>query len=373
MELRLWRNFDFLLFLTALVLVAIGLAAIYSASLPTTHEDDELLEMPVVRQAISAGLGLVLMLVLARVDYRFLGSVSPFLYFVALALLAAVLVIGDSTYGAARWIDFGIVPLQPSEIAKIIMVAVLGKYLADHREQLRYPVVALVSLIVVAVPSAMVYLQPDLGTMVIFAVIWVAIVIMAGIRPLHLASLFVVALLAIPFAYVFLLHDYMRERIATFFNPVSDPLGTGYNIMQSAISVGSGGFWGKGFTQGTQSQLHFLRIQKTDFIFSVFAEEMGFIGAIVLFTLFVILLLRGVRIASISSDVYGRLMAVGIVAMILFQVFINVGVNVKLLPVTGVPLPFISYGGNALITDMAALGILQSIAMRRKGREMRKV
>lgn len=373
MEVKLWRHFDILLFLVALALVALGLAVIYSASLPTTSPDDKPLDMPPVRQGVSAAIGLVLMLLLARLDYRFLGNISPLLYFLAVAILLAVLAIGGTTYGAKRWINLIILPLQPSEIAKLLIIIVLAKYLADHRQQLKYPFVAIASLLAVMIPAALVYLQPDLGTMLIFGVIWLATVIVAGVRPFHLGSILSVGALAIPFTYVFLLRGYMRERIATFFNPTADPLGAGYNMMQSAISVGSGGLWGKGFTQGTQSQLHFLRIQKTDFIFSVYAEELGFIGAVALFILFVILLFRGVRVASLAPDPYGRLVAVGIVTMILFQVFINVGVNVRLLPVTGVPLPFISYGGNALITNMAALGILQSIVMRQKGKESRKL
>lgn len=372
MKVRLWRHFDVLLFLTGLGLVGLGLLVIYSASLPTVTPDDKLLDLPYVRQGISAGLGLVLMLILSWVDYRFLGRISPALYLLVIAVLGVVLVMGDSTYGARRWINLGVFPVQPSEIAKLIVIIVLGKFLADHQQRLKYPLVMVASLLALMIPAALVYFQPDLGTMLIFGAIWIAVAVMAGVRLLHLGSIAAVALLAVPFAYVFMLRGYMRERIATFFDPAADPLGAGYNMMQSAISVGSGGLWGKGFTLGTQSQLHFLRIQKTDFIFSVFAEEWGFVGAVALFALFVILLFRGVRVASLAPDVYGRLVAVGIVTMILFQVFINVGVNVRLLPVTGVPLPFISYGGNSLITNMAALGILQSIAMRQKRKEPRK-
>ncbi|MBI2909767.1 MAG: rod shape-determining protein RodA [Chloroflexi bacterium] len=372
MQIRLWLHFDVLLFLVCLVLVGFGLLTIYSAAAPTASSEAQLLETPYVRQGVSAGIGLVLMLALAWMDYRFLGRISPFLYLVALGSLLLVLLMGSSTYGARRWINLGSFPVQPSEMAKLTMIIVLARLLADHQQRLKHPLIMLASLLALAVPAALVYLQPDLGTMIIFAAIWVAIAVMAGVRLIHLGSVGAVALLAVPFAYAFLLRGYMRERIATFFDPAADPLGAGYNMMQSAIGVGSGGMWGKGFMQGTQSQLHFLRIQKTDFIFSVFAEEWGFVGSVALFSLFVILLFRAVRVASVAPDVYGRLVAVGIVTMILFQVFINVGVNVRLLPVTGVPLPFISYGGNALITNMAAIGILQSINMRQKRKEPKK-
>lgn len=364
--LKLWKHFDVLLFLSMAVLIGMGLAIIYSASLPTTSPDDKLLDLPYVRQGISAGLGFVLMLLLASIDYRFLGKLWPLLYVAALGALTGVLFLGDATYGAKRWINFSLFPIQPSEIAKILVILVLGKYLAASRNQLKYPFLPIVSLLIVAIPAALVYLQPDLGTMALFGVIWLSMVIVGGIRPLHLASLFALAVAAIPFAYSNLMRGYMLERLHTFLDPAADPLGAGYNMMQSAYAVGSGGFWGKGFTQGTQSQLHFLRIQKTDFIFSVLAEELGFVGAAVLFTVYVILLLRGVRAASMAPDLYGTVVAGGIVTMILVQVFVNVGVNVRLLPVTGVPLPFISYGGNALIANMGALGILQSIVMRQK-------
>jgi rod shape determining protein RodA len=191
-------------------------------------------------------------------------------------------------------------------------------------------------------------------------------VIMAGVRWFYIGMLGLGAGIAAPLIYFILLRDYMRERFTSFLDPAGDPLGTGYNILQSEIGVGSGGFWGKGFTQGTQSQLHFLRVQSTDFIFSVVGEELGFVGAVILLALFGLLLFRGLRVIALSRDVFGRLLATGIVTMILIEVFINIGVNVRLLPVTGIPLPFISYGGSSLLTLFIALGILQSILLRHK-------
>jgi rod shape determining protein RodA len=201
--------------------------------------------------------------------------------------------------------------------------------------------------------------------------IWFGMVYIAGARLRHLALLAGVGLVVLPFVAVVALHGYQRERIAIFVDPQRDPLGTGFNINQAAISIGSGGLTGKGLTEGTQTQLDFLRTQTTDYIFSVLGEELGFAGAMLLFFLFLVLLLRGLRIASRASDSYGRLLAAGVVIMILAQVFINIGVNVRLFPVTGIPLPFISQGGSSLVSMFMAVGLLQSVALRRRAARYR--
>lgn len=365
MERRLWRYFDVPMFMAAAALVGLGIALIYSASYPTEAELGNW-ESPVTRQILYGLVGLVLMVVVAAVDYRTYGNFAPTLYAVVLSLLVIVLASGRLTYGAKRWIDLIVFPLQPSEVAKPLLAIVVAKFLADRQEEVKSSGVFAGSLLLLALPMALVYLQPDLGTAAVFSAVWLGMAIMSGMSIKHLGGLVLLIILGAPLAYKFLMHPYMQERLWTYFNPSADPLGAGYNILQSEISVGSGGLLGRGFMNGTQTQLHFLRIQKTDFIFSVLGEELGFVGAVLLFSLFVILLFRGLRTVVLAQDLFGRLLATGIVMVILMQAFINVGANIRLLPVTGVPLPFISYGGSSLISFLFSLGVLQSIIMRHR-------
>jgi len=365
-EGKLWRHFDLILLLGTIMLIALGVTMIYSASYSTPDAQESFSNTLFGRQLIYAAMGLVLMAIAAGIDYRIYGYITPVLYGFMIAVLAAVLLLGESTHGARRWIDLAIFPVQPSEIAKLIFVVVLAKFLADHREEVKRFPFLLLSLLMTALPAGLVYFQPDLGTAIIFFAVWLGMVIIIGVPWKRLGTLAVGGLLASPFIYLVVLQEYMRQRLTAFISPTSDPLGAGYNILQAEISVGSGGLFGKGFLCGTQSQLHFLRIQKTDFIFSVLGEELGFVGALFLLGLFVLLLFRGIRAAMLARDEFGRLIATGVVVMILVQVFINIGANLRLLPVTGVTLPLISYGGSSLITVLIALGTLQSILIRQR-------
>jgi rod shape determining protein RodA len=393
MDIR-WRRFDYALVLATLALIGLGLVMIYSATLPSPGQLAKPLSVdsPVVRQAIFALLGLLGMMLLSAVDYRFLEEVffrtrasresvqgaslgqrvlasflHPF-YLLNIGLLVTVLVLGRVTLGSQRWISVGI-DLQPSELAKLLIIITLAKFLSDQEEDIKHLRTVLISLIHVAIPIVLVYLQPDLGTSIVLGLIWLGMVVMAGSRLRHLILMAIPALLAAPLAWLYLLQAYQRERVMVFLNPYLDPLGAGYNPIQSLVSVGSGGLFGKGLAAGTQSQLHFLRIQHTDYIFSVLGEEIGFVGALAFFALLVIVLLRAVRIASECPDVFGQLIACGVAVMLFSQSFINVGMNTGLLPVTGIPLPFISSGGSSLLTILLAEGLLQSIAMhaRRPG------
>lgn len=365
-EDRLWRRFDFVIFLSCVALVGMGLVVLYSASLTTTTPETSFFDHPVARQAIIALLGLLAFFVATFLDYRIYGNVGVILYVIVLVLLGVVLLFGESTYGAQRRIDLSILPLQPSEMVKVLMILVLSKFLADRKPQMRRLSVALVSAGLVGLPAALIYLQPDVGTMLVVLSIWLGMAIVGGLRPIHLLGMATAALVSLPLIYFFIMRPYMRERLLHFFDPGQDPLGAGYNVLQAQISVGSGGFWGKGLAQGTQSQLHFLRIQKTDFIFSVLGEELGFIGALILIALFLVLLLRAVRVAIIARDPYGRLVVTGVVMMVLSQAFLNIGGNIGLLPVTGIPLPFLSLGGNSLLTFLFGLGLVESVAVRHK-------
>jgi rod shape determining protein RodA len=215
-------------------------------------------------------------------------------------------------------------------------------------------------------PALLVFAEPDLGSAGIFLMIWLGMVIMAGCDMRHVLGLLGMLIALSPFALIAIVTDYQRERISLFLDPSSDSMGSGFNILQAEISVGSGGLFGKGLTHGTQTQLDYLRTQTTDYVFSVLGEELGFIGAMILFALFILLLMRGLRAAAISTDSFGRLVAVGVVIFILFQAFINIGVNIRLFPVTGIPLPFISQGGSSLITVFIAIGLLESVIVRHR-------
>ena len=368
MYVRRLRNFDFVLFLASLALVAYGVVLIYSGSLPSYESTGATLSHPVVRQIAFAAVGIVIMLLLTRADYHLLGYGATGLYMAAMAALVFVLMVSSAVYGARRWIEIAGTPVQPSEITKLVLIIVMAKYLTDRQEQIGQLKTFLASLGIALVPIILVFAEPDLGSAVIFVAIWLAMIIIAGARSRHILGLFASFAVAMPFVLIGLINDYQRERIATFLDPGKDPLGSGFNTLQAEIGIGSGGLFGKGLTHGTQTQLDYLRTQTTDYIFSVLGEELGFVGAVVLFALFVLLLWRGLRTATSCPDPFGRLLATGIVTFILFQVFINIGVNIRLLPVTGIPLPFISQGGSSLITLFIALGILQSIRVHQPAR-----
>jgi rod shape determining protein RodA len=369
-----WRNtptreFDYILALAAIALVVFGVLLIYSGSL-TSYGEPAIgsLSHPVVRQVIFGALGIVAMVLLWRVDYRLFGPMSLALYVASLAGLVFVLIAGESEFGSRRWIEVAGTQVQPSEIAKVATVIMLAKFLAQNEERMGSIRVFTASLLIAAVPAGLVLLQPDLGSALVFGVLWFVMVVVAGARVLHMAGLGVATVAALPLAFTSFARDYQLERIESWWHPERDPLGAGFNIIQAETSIGSGRLFGKGFTRGTQTQLDYLRTQTTDYIFSVGAEELGFVGAMVLFALFAILLFRCLRVAGHADDTFGRLIAVGVMAFILFQVFVNIGVNVRLLPVTGVPLPFVSQGGSSLLSLLVALGILQSILGHRRRR-----
>jgi rod shape determining protein RodA len=366
MQWRDVRHFDFLLLLLAAALVSYGALLIYSASLSAYPDGIRSLGHPVLRHVAFAVVGLGIALAVAWFDYRIFGQSAPALYVLALVLLAGVLVIGDEAFGSRRWFSFAGTQVQASEVAKLLMIVALARFLADRESQMHKLKVFVMSLAMAAAPAALVMAEPDMGTAIIFGAIWLGMVLVAG-APLRYVGVLVGTVIAlIPFTTLAVMGDYQRDRIGTWLNPNVDPLGGGFNIRQAEIGVGSGGIFGKGLTDGSQTQLDFLRTETTDYIFSVLGEELGLMGALILFALFTVLLFRGIRAAALSRDQFGRLLATGIVIMILFQVFINVAVNIRLLPVTGIPLPFISQGGSSLIMLFAALGLLEGVILRHK-------
>jgi len=365
-EWRVARHFDYALLLLAAALVAYGALLIYSASLTAYPDGIAGLSHPVAKQATFALFGLAVMTIIAWMDYRVFGQMAPALYALAILILIAALFLGESAFGSRRWITIGGTQIQASEVAKLLTIVALARYLADRQLQITRVRVFLTSLALAALPAGLVMAEPDMGTAIIFGAIWVGMVLVAGARVRHVLMLGGFLLAAIPFAALAVLGDYQRDRIALFFNPNSDPLGGGFNILQAEISVGSGGVFGKGLTNGSQTQLDFLQTPTTDYIFSVLGEELGLVGALVLLALFTALLFRTIRVATLARDQFGRLLATGVAIMILFQVFINIAVNIRLLPVTGIPLPFISQGGSSLIMLFVGLGLLQSVLLRHR-------
>jgi len=361
------RDFDPILLLSALGLVTLGSLLIYSASLNRFGSPDGYeFSHPVIRQATFAGIGLALAIIAARLDYRALGTLSVSLYVAGVAALLFVVAVGDAAYGSRRWIDIAGTPVQPSEIAKLVVIIALAKYLSDRQETIGNLRVVLTSLAIAAVPGVLVFAEPDLGSAAIFAAIWFGMVVVAGARWRHVLGIVGAAAAAVPFFLVAVIADYQRERLSLWLDPDRDPQGAGFNILQGKISIGSGGVFGKGLTEGAQTQLDFLRTETTDYVFAVLGEELGLMGAMLLFGLIIVLLWRAVRVAELSRDMFGRLLATGMVIFILLQTFINVAVNLGLLPVTGIPLPFVSQGGSSLVTLFVGLGILQSILLRHR-------
>lgn len=361
-------HFDFWLLGATILLSLIGIAMIYSA---TACIDSEPLDLksPVIRQAIYAVAGLTAMLALAFIDFRIYGNLRWFIWGGTLLLLGAVAVIGQITHGAQRWIDLRFFIFQPSEMSKVLLVLVVAKYMSDNAAQMGRLKVLLISFGFIIIPIILIYLQPDLGTAIVLTGTWVVMALSSGIRWRYILIVGALLLLAAPFIWANL-RPYQQERILTFVDPGRDPLGTGYNVTQSRIAIGSGGLWGSGFCGGTQSQLKFLRNRSTDFIFSVIAEELGFIGSVFVIALFAFILFRLVRAASLARNLYGKLIALGIMGMLFVQSAVNMGMNLGLMPVTGIPLPFVSAGGSSLISLLAAEGVVQSILLRQHGLEL---
>jgi rod shape determining protein RodA len=363
--MKQWRNFDFQLLGIPAGLVIFGVFVLFAISRwPTSGVT---ISTP-LHQALYAMVGLCFMIALTNFDYRLLRSISYPLFAGGLALLAIVLALGRASGGAQRWINLGVLPLQPSEPAKLVLVLALAKFFADREDSIHTATTVAMSLLFVILPAGLVLAQPDLGTSAVFVAIWIGMALMAGVSMRHFAVIGGIFLAVAPVVWIGMGHikkfHYMQTRLTIFLNPQKDPLGEGYNVIHSQITVGSGGFLGQHFSQGTQSQLGLLRVEDKDFIFSVIAEQIGFVGVLLLFAVFVALLMRIARVSFMSGDVYGRLLASGILAMLMFQTFVNIGMNLGLMPVTGIPLPLISYGGSSIITTLASFGILQSILLR---------
>ncbi|MFA5158224.1 MAG: rod shape-determining protein RodA [Patescibacteria group bacterium] len=362
------KNIDFPLLAVTILLSIAGIAVIYSLVFATTDSNI------VIKQIVFFSVGIVALVLLSNLDYKMLSGTSWYLYAVVIVLLVVVDLYGKTTGGATRWIDLRVFQLQPSEIYKFASVIFLASFFSKRIGRVRV-FDLLYAFFMLLPPLYLVLVEPDLGTALVIVFSWITVVIFSK---LTLKQYLFFAISGITFITIFvlsvkniapfgpLLKDYQRERVEVFLNPASDQLRSGYNVKQAQIAIGSGGFWGKGLGQGSQSQLKFLPKPETDFIFAGYAEAFGFVGSILLFVAFIFLLSKIVDIAKESKDNLGYLLAVGIGATFIFQVGINVAMNIGLAPVTGIPLPFVSAGGTSLIVSFAMIGVLQSIHIHRK-------
>jgi rod shape determining protein RodA len=359
---RLFINFDWTLLAVVLIITTFGVVNIYSASASYR----ELGTPYFLKQIYWIVAGLGLSLTVCSLDYHLLEDFAYWLYGAVLLLLALVLVIGKSSMGATRWIHLGFFTIQPSEPMKMVIIMTFARFFSRYPtfkgltlKELIYP------LAILGVPALLIMKQPDLGTAILVTLIGGSMLLFVGVRWTAFGTL-VAAFIPLAYgAWNFVLHDYQKDRIYNFLDPTLDPQGSGYHIIQSKIAVGSGATFGKGFMHGTQSQLRFLPEQHTDFAFSVFAEEWGFVGCLVMLTLYLFLVLWGLGIAKRCNDRFGSLLAVGVTAMLFWHIVINMGMVIGLFPVVGVPLPFFSYGGTSMVTSMVGVGILLNISMRR--------
>jgi rod shape determining protein RodA len=358
-----WRAFDLQMAAYAALLVAIGLVMAYSNS---AEEGRSLLEggTTFVRGLMWTGIALICYIAATSFDYKWLKTFAWPLYFVQLGLLVVTLAIGVGVGGSARWVPIGPFQFQFSELAKILMIVVLANYLGSRQGRLGSVTGILGACILVAPPWVLVMLQPDLGTSLVLLAILGGMLFMSGASLRWLGAIVGGVFASLPLIWTYILRDYQKQRIVEFFNPSADIQGAGYQLHQSQIAVGSGGFLGKGLTNGTQNQLNFLPVQESDFVAAIYLEELGFVGAMLLLILFGALLWRILVGGWRSRDPFGMMFASGLASMILFQVVVNLGMVIGIMPITGIPLPFVSHGGASLISLAIGLGILQSVNIR---------
>ena len=353
---------DNLLFAVTLITAIIGIIVIYSATLSFNTYTN------VIVQSGAFLIGMLLMLMISKIDYHFYGYISVPIYAVCIALLVAVLVFGSTgNWGARSWIRFGPIGIQPSEICKIGFALTFAKHLSVVKERINRPLTLLLLLVHLGVILGLIMMQPDAGSAMVFCFMFAVMVFTAGLSFKYVIPAVLTLTASLPFVYFFLLSEYQKHRIQVFFNPEMDKLGSGYNVIQSKIAVGSGQLFGKGFLKGTQNQMGFLPTKHTDFIFSVIAEEFGFIGALLVILLLFLIIARCIKAAQEANDLYGKYVCIGIAAMLIFHTFENAGMCIGLMPVTGIPLPFISYGGTSLLTNMIAIGIILSVTRHSHG------
>ncbi len=362
---RLIQNFDWVTFLTVIAISVIGILTVFSA----TRQPGEEAQSPLfIKQAVWLVIGLLGLMAAVSFDYVWLGRISLPAYITGLVLLAVVLVIGRTGMGAQRWISLGPVAFQPSEFFKLIFIVMLSHYLGFIRSPAGIGQLLKVFFVIAFLPFAMLVKQPDLGTAIVVLIIFFSMMLAKGLRRKAVAMIVLLGLVSLPFLGNIMwtgLKDYQKNRLIAFLDPETDPAGIGYHINQSKVAVGSGEFFGKGYLHGTQGPFRFLPERHTDFIFAVFAEEWGFLGSVFLLALYLLLILRGLDTVRKAKDEFGRMLAAGITFMFCTYFFINVGMTLGMMPVVGIPLPFMSYGGTALLSNFISAGVLINIRTRR--------
>lgn len=352
------KTFDWGLYLFSILLWLIGLATIYA----TTYLSGRV--SLAIDQLIFGILGIALMVVFTFLDYRSWRALAYPLYFLGILLLLFVLFFGKTIFGATRWLDFKFFQIQPSELFKLFLLLFLSRFWGDRKEKIGLSAL-IFGLILILLPIYLILKEPDFGTASVLVVVTLTIIFSLGLKRIYYWFVGFGFLAVLPILW-YSLRDYQKERILTFLNPLHDPMGAGYNVLQSLIAVGSGGLYGQGLGQSTQSQLQFLPIAHTDFIFAGFAEITGFLGSLILILIFLFLIWRVFNVARVSKDNFGTYFALGAGALFLFQFLVNIGMNIGIMPVTGIPLPFVSYGGSALLVNFTIIGILESIYIRHK-------
>lgn len=357
-----YLDYDWVATLSVVFLVAFGLVSIYILSLSNDANDSQNFE----KQLIFLAIALVFFVILSQLDYRIWKSYSALVYLLGVILLILVLLFGKEIRGTSGWFSLGFFNFQPVELMKLFLVISLANYFSRQHSLGIHLKNVLVSFFYVLIPVVLAAWQPDMGSAMVMFVIWFCMLFLAGLEKKYIFALLAIVILIPIFSWNIVLKEYQKERIVAFVDPGKDPLGSGYNVIQSMVAVGSGGIWGKGLGHGSQSRLNFLPEKHTDFIFATIAEESGLVGSLILIGLFILLFFRLKITAEHSRDGFGRLIVGGIMAVIIFQVFVNVGMNVGIMPIAGLSLPFISYGGSFLIVAMSAFGLAQSVWKRRK-------
>lgn len=359
-------EFDWFLFILTIGLAIFGIVMIFSATRTLGSNTN------VIVQSISLLLGCMLMMIACFFDYEQLKNLVKPIYIFAVALLILVLLVGvgNESWGAKSWIRFGSVGVQPSEIAKICFIVTFSFHLSKVHDDINKPLVLLGLILHIGVFLALIALQPDMGSAMVFLFMFICFLFVAKLSYKYIVPLGILGMVSLPFIYKYVLSEYQQKRIQVFFNPDLDPLGRGYNVIQSKIAVGSGQLWGKGYLEGTQNQLGYLPTKYTDFIFSVISEELGFIGAMAVVIALFLIIYKCFKTAQKADNAFGRYICVGVGSMLLFHVFENIGMCIGLMPVTGIPLPFISYGGSSLIVNMVAIGLVLSVSYHNKPRSV---
>ncbi len=356
------KNADYLLLGLVLLLAIFSITMIGS-----THISTGFFARDTIVQSGAYVIGFLAVVIINMFHYSALKEQRRILYIVSIIFLFTVYIpfLGVEQFGSRAWINLGITTIQPSELVKILFVFIMASYFEEHRHDL-YNFKGLLKAIIMAGPIIVIVLKEDLGSALVFCSIWLSMIFYVGVDLKALGKFFALFFLSIPLAYVFMA-PYQKERIEAFLHPENLDLAGNYQVWQGKVAIGSGGFWGKGLFNGTQKELDFIPVQTSDFIFSVTIEELGFLGGIVLLAIFMMLLFRCTRILRFSQDIYGGLIVAGFIGMFLFQIFENIAMNMGIMPVTGITLPFLSYGGSSVLSSMIAIGIILNVGVHNKG------